>query len=253
MELKKFTDIESTHGHEEELRRASMALIENDPELFRRLERVQKAMTVIFGYTIEYTSRSEDENTMQLLGVRLFNAAASSIKLALSGYYQTAFHQARDIMETGYLLDYFRTSPHQRLAWKQADRKARRQLFDPVKIRVALDERDGDTTRKRAAEYNKLSELASHATFRGFRLTTRGGFGELGPFVEKINLMVWLEEMVLRLGPAAVMYGTQFPDADPKLIRFFQEFSTELIEGFKRSEVNAAAKPTMEGPTEISL
>jgi hypothetical protein len=103
-----------------------------------------------------------------------------------------------------------------------------------VKIRLALDERDGDTTKKREAEYNKLSELASHATFRGFRLTTRGGFGELGPFVEKTNLLAWLEEMVLRLGPSAVMYANQFPDADPKLLQFLQEFGTELIRGFRR-------------------
>jgi hypothetical protein len=102
-----------------------------------------------------------------------------SLKVALSGYYQTAFQQARDIMETGYLLDYFRTSPQQRAVWKQADRKTRGQFFDPVKIRIALDERDSDTTKKREAEYNKLSELASHATFRGFRLMARGEFGEL--------------------------------------------------------------------------
>ena len=80
----------------------------------------------------------------------------------------------------------------------------------------------------------KLSELASHATSRGFQLTTRGGFGELGAFVDKRNLMAWLEEMVLRLGPSAVMYANQFPDADPEMIRFLQEFWTELIQGFKR-------------------
>jgi hypothetical protein len=233
MDRKLFADIEETHSHEEKLRRESMALIEAGPELSRRLEMVQKSMALIFGYTIEHTSRSEDETTVQLLGIRLFNAAASGIKLALSGYYQTAFHQARDIMETGYLHDYFRTSPKQRALWKHVDSRTRRKLFDPVKIRIALDKRDGDTTKKRQAEYNNLSELASHATFRGFQLTTRGGFGELGPFVEKINLMTWLEEMVLRLGPSAVMYANQFPDADPKLIRFFQEFGTELVQGFK--------------------
>jgi hypothetical protein len=79
-----------------------------------------------------------------------------------------------------------------------------------------------------------MQQLASHATFRGFRLTTRGGFGELGPFVEKINLLAWLEEMVLRLGPSAVMFANQFPEADPKLIRFFREFGTELVTGFKK-------------------
>jgi len=103
-----------------------------------------------------------------------------------------------------------------------------------VKIRIALDKRDGDTTKAREAEYAKLSELASHATFRGFQLTTREGVGELGPFVEKRNLMAWLEEMVLRLGPAAVIYAIQFPNADPKLTRFCQEFGTELIHGIRR-------------------
>jgi hypothetical protein len=96
---------------------------------------IQKVMALIFGYTIDHRSRSEDEATMQLLGIRLFNAGASGVKLAFSGYYQTAFHQARDIMETGFLVDYFRTSPEQRAVWKRSDRKMRRELFDPVKIR----------------------------------------------------------------------------------------------------------------------
>ena len=244
MERGLFADIDETHRHEEKLRQESMALIAADPELSRRLEMIQKAMALIFGYTIDHTSRSEDEATMQLLGIRLFNAAASGVKLALSGYYQTAFHQARDIMETGFLLDYFRTSPEQRAVWKRSDRKMRHELFDPVKIGIALGERDGDPRKRRAEEYNKLSELASHATFRGFSLTTRGGFGELGPFVERANLMAWLEEMVLRLGPSAVMYANQFPEADRKLIQFFQEFGTELIQGFKkpRSQGRALAR-----------
>jgi len=231
-----FADINVTHRHEERLREESMALIAADPELARRLHMIEKVKALIFGYTINHPSRSEVESTMQLLGIRLFNAAASGLKLALSGYYQTAFHQARDIMETGFLLDFFRTSPDQRSVWRASDRKTRRKLFDPVKIRIALDERDGDTSKKREAEYNKLSELASHATFRGFQLTTRGGFGELGPFVEKINLLAWLEEMVLRLGPSAVMYANQFPAAGARLVLLFQEVGTELIQGFKRRD-----------------
>jgi len=228
-----FSDLNVTHDHEEKLRAESMALIQSDPELSKRLVIIEKAMTVIFGYTLEHTSRSEDETTVKLLGIRVFNAAASGLKLALSGYYQTAFQQARDIMETGFLLDYFRTSPEKIAIWKGADRAMRRKLFDPVQIRKALDERDGDKEMHRAAEYGKLSELASHATWRGFRLTTRQGFGELGPFVEIINLKAWLHEMVLRLGPSAVMYAEQFTNADPKLVRFFQEFGTELVVGFK--------------------
>ncbi len=229
-----FEDIETTHKHEETLREESLALIKADPEMARRLEMIEKIISLIFVYTIDHKSRSEDENTMQMLGVRLFNAASSGLKLALSGYYQTAFHQARDILEVGYLMDYFRTSPAHRAVWKTADRKMRRDLFDPMKIRIALDARDGDTTKKRAEEYNKLSELASHANFGGFRLTARGGIAELGPFVEKTYLLAWLEEMVLRLGPTSVMYANQFPNADPDLIQFFQEVGTELVNGYMR-------------------
>lgn len=228
-----FSDLNGTHEHEEKLRAESLALIQGDPELSKRLAMIEKAMAVIFGYTLEHTSRSDDEAAMQMLGIRLFNAAASGVKLALSGYYQTAFQQARDIMETGYLLDYFRTTPEKIAVWRASDRRMRRKLFDPVQIRKALDERDGNAEARRAAEYNKLSELASHATWRGFSLTTRQRFAELGPFVEAINLKAWLHEMVLRLGPSAVMYANQFPNADKRLVRLFQEFGTELILGFK--------------------
>jgi hypothetical protein len=228
----RFADFEETHEHEEKLRQESMSLVQADPEMSRRLEMIQKIMSLIFVYTIDHKSQSEEENTMQMLGVRLFNAASSGVKLALSGYYQTAFHQTRDILEVGYLMDYFRTSPEQRAVWKKADRKMRRELFDPVKIRIALDARDNDTSKKRFEEYNKLSELASHANFGGFRLTTRGGISELGPFVEKQFLLAWLEEVVLRLGPTAVMYANQFANPDPKLTHFFQEVGTELVQGY---------------------
>lgn len=220
------------------MRAESVALIQSDPELLKRLAIVQKAMAIIFGFTLDHTSLSDNEATMQMLGIRLFNAAASGVKLALSGYYQTAFQQARDIMETGFLLDYFRTSPEKIAVWKTADRATRRKLFDPVQIRKALDERDGDTRMRRATEYSRLSELAFHATWRGFILTARDGFGELGPFVEVINLKAWLHEMVLRLGPSAVMYANQFPKADHRLVQLFQEFGTELILGFKDDPVS---------------
>jgi len=174
METGQFEDIEVTHKHEEELREESMKLVRADSEMARRLEMIQKLMSLIFVYTIDHKSQSEGENTMQMLGVRLFNAASSGIKLALSGYYQTAFHQVRHILEVGFLMDYFRTSPAERSVWKKAGRKERREKFDPVKIRIALDTRDGDTSKKRAEEYNKLSEMASQANFGGFRLTTRG-------------------------------------------------------------------------------
>jgi hypothetical protein len=228
-----FENFTVTHAKEEELRVESMKLILQDEELARRLRTIEGAIALVFGYTIEYTAKNDDERTMQMLGIRLFNGAAAGVKLALSGYYQIAFQQARDILETGFLLDYFRTSPSDIAVWRASDRATRRKRFDPVKIRIALDERDGDTSRGREREYNKLSESASHATMRGFALTRRDNFGELGPFVEKRNLLAWLQEMVLRFGPAAVMYANQFPDAPDNLVEFFQKFGTELV-GYKK-------------------
>jgi len=64
-------------------------------------------------------------------------------------------------------------------------------------------------------------------------MTTRQGIGELGPFVEAINLKALLHEMVLRLGPSAVMYANHFPNAAPKLEQFFRDFGTELVLCFK--------------------
>jgi hypothetical protein len=74
------SDLNATHDHEEKLRGESIALIHADPELSKRLAVIEKAMTVIFGYTLEHTSRSDDEAAMQMLGIRLFNAAASGVK-----------------------------------------------------------------------------------------------------------------------------------------------------------------------------
>ena len=95
-------DIDHIHEHEEKLRRETMALIASDAELSRRLRMVEGLLALISAYTLSHRSKFDDEATMQLLGIRLFNAGASGLKLALSGYYQTAFHQARDIMETGF-------------------------------------------------------------------------------------------------------------------------------------------------------
>jgi hypothetical protein len=230
-----FDNFRGTHAHEEKLRAETMALIEADAAMRMRFSLVEKALSLIFAYTHDHTARSDDELTVQMLGIRIFNAAASSIKLALSGYYQTAFGQVRDIMETGFLIDLFRTSPKKIVEWKNADDKALRDVFAPFKVRDALDKRDGHKEKKRAKQYKILCEYAAHATFRGFRMTMRNGNGELGPFVEEKNLRAWVEEMVLRLGPTAVIYAQLFPKANAEFEAFLQGFGTELVTGMQRA------------------
>jgi len=100
-----FTDLIATHDHEEKLREQSLELIRHDPALSKRLATIERAMAIIFGFTLDHEGTTTEQRTIQLVGIRLFNAAASAVKLALSGYYQPAFHQVRDILETGFLLD----------------------------------------------------------------------------------------------------------------------------------------------------
>ena len=184
-------------------------------------------MGILFGFTHDTKARSNDELTIQYLGIRLFNAAAASIKLVLSGYPQLALAQIRDVVEVAFLLDYFLTSPGEINVWRTADNKDRKGKFSPVRIRMALDERDGNKEKKRAKVYATLSENATHATYAGFALTSKDGLGHVGPFVDERKLRVWTQEMALRLVPAACSFGLHFPDAPQEVRSLFDGFISQ--------------------------
>jgi hypothetical protein len=197
----------SLHRHEEELRSKSLAAIEADPVLSEHWNFVAEAMNAIYAFTHDHPHESENELTLQYLGIRLFNAGGASTKLALSGYYQKAFHQVRDIIETSFLVDYLATNPSKIDAWRRADKKQRIAQFGPAVIRNALDRRDGYTSGERKRIYDLISEQASHASYPGITLTTTGpdNMAQVGPFFDEMKLRVWLQEMALRLSPAALM------------------------------------------------
>ena len=127
-------NVAKLHEYEEQLRAESLALIAKHADLTDHWKLVQEAMNVIFAFVNEHVEVSDDELTMQFLGIRLFNAAAASIKLALSGYYQKAFVHVRDILETYFLVDYLRSNPAQISVWKTADKKRLKRDFSPVRI-----------------------------------------------------------------------------------------------------------------------
>jgi len=93
-------NIKTLHAHEEKLRAQSLELIKKDNELSTHWEMIAEAMNVIYAFSHDHVHQSEDELTLQLFDIRLFNAAGASIELGLSGYYQKAFDQVRDIVET---------------------------------------------------------------------------------------------------------------------------------------------------------
>lgn len=205
------------HQHEESIRAESLALIAKRTDLTDHLALVREAMNVVWAFTQEHVHNSDDELIFQLLGIRLFNAAAVSIKLGLAGYYQKAFVHVRDIVETYFLVDYLRSNPGRVAVWKGADKRQRAREFSPRRIREELDQRDGYVEGGRKAIYDLISEHASHATYRGFHLTTQGGLGKIGPFVDEVKLQAWLEEMAKRFGHAAIVLLSDFEGLDVRL------------------------------------
>ena len=194
-------NLHTLHGEEEKLRERSLVVINQRADLRDHVAIVAEAMDVIWAFSHDHTRENEDELTLQFFGIRLFNAAAASIKLALSGYYQKAFDQVRDVIETGFLVDYLISHPSEIPVWRAADKKTRKNRFGPDAIRRALDKRDGYTGEKRKMIYDLISEAASHPSFKGFALlaSTDTNLGEMGPFFDETKLTAWLQELVKHL------------------------------------------------------
>ncbi|QOJ24777.1 MAG: hypothetical protein HRU78_14945 [Gammaproteobacteria bacterium] len=208
----------SLHKHEEKIREDSFRLIEAQQNLSDHLAMIHGSMTVIYALAHDHANATDDELTVQYLGLRLFNSTASSIKLGLSGYYQSAFALMRDIFETVALLDYLQTNPNQIAVWKTSDKKQRIAKFGPGAIRNALNSRDQLSGNKRKEMYDRLSEYASHATAPSFQLLAPERLGKIGPFLSEKYLRTWLEEMVKFLVHGATIFMDHFENVEPPLL-----------------------------------
>lgn len=157
----------------------------------------------------------EDLKVIQLLGMRTFNAFGASLNLTLSGYHQNAALILRDVLETVFLINYFAGDRSLIERWRFADKKTRREEFAPVKVREALDKRDGFTSKKRFEMYELFSELAGHPTMKSAYMMRpqRDGDAVIGPFMEATAL----EAVISEMGRLAVQVGEQldlfFPSA----------------------------------------
>ncbi|MEY9180357.1 hypothetical protein ABIG06_002279 [Bradyrhizobium sp. USDA 326] len=191
------------HEAEELLRAKSLEII-RDNDLQAHLAIVELAMDLA-DILRQFPTDDEDLKVIQILGMRTFNAFASSLKLALSGYMQNSTLVMRDVLETVFLLDLFRGEPSLIREWRFADKQQIRKKFSPVKVREALDKRYGHTAKKRAELYQLFSELAAHPTMKSALMLRPeiGGDAVIGPFVEKGALMVQLSE----IGRLAVQVG----------------------------------------------
>jgi len=197
------SNLKLLHQGEEDLRLKSAQLIGADQALLLHLHAVEGAMDML-DVLRQVPTEDEDLKVILVLGMRVFNAFASSLKLILSGYYQHGAMIMRDILETVFLLDLFRTDRPAITRWRLADKKMRKKDFKPVVVREALDKRDGFTTKKRALMYELFSELASHPSMESISmLRPKGMDARNGPFVDPTALEATLSEM----GRLAVQTG----------------------------------------------
>jgi hypothetical protein len=201
------------HRGEEDLRGKAVSWVEDDARLPLHIAVVEHSMDLA-DLLRQFETMDEDLKVIQILGMRAFNAFGASLKLALSGYSQNSALVMRDILETVFLIDLLQGDRSLIEKWRFADKKARMKEFGPVKVREALDRRDGFTSRKRAETYELFSELAGHPTMKSSWMMRpqRNGDAVIGPFMEKTSL----EAVIAEMGRLAIQVGEQLNLFFPK-------------------------------------
>ena len=162
----------------------------------------------------QFETDDEDLKVIQILSMRIFNAFGASVKLVLSGYVQNGALVMRDILETVFLLNLFKGDLAAIKRWRLANTRKEKDEFRPVKVRDALDERDGFEGKKRAALYKLFSELAGHPNMKSVHMMRpqKDGDAVIGPFVEGTSLEAVLSEMGRLAVQAGEIQDAFFPD-----------------------------------------
>ncbi|MHA1278046.1 MAG: hypothetical protein ACTSQ8_12725 [Candidatus Helarchaeota archaeon] len=204
------TILEFIHNKENEIGYKNLEVINSDSDCGIHLNLLQKATTLLFEIIMTYKYKSDDELCLLGIGIRLFNDIMSSFKLMISGYYQISLSIQRDLLETGFLLDYFRTDKSLITKWRTCSRMERLKMFSPKKVRDKLDERDRVKTRERERQYQLFCEYTSHPTHIGSELIAKEGLGEIGPFTDELKLKNTLFELTKQTHHAVAHFIAHF-------------------------------------------
>jgi hypothetical protein len=187
------------HHGEENQRTESLRRIQGWPGTSHHIQMIEGSMDLIHHLLQPTDGKDKDDLAVKVLGIRIFNTLAVTMKLALSGYYQAAAAQLRDALETTFLLDYFTTDRNLIGLWRTLSEKERDKRFKPVVVREALDKRDGTTARKRGAAYKMFCRLASHPNPDSVTMLVPHGntIAHCGPFLDDGGLKAIVREAAL--------------------------------------------------------
>jgi len=228
-------NLESLNRYEEELRKQSIFEINKSLELVNHLGIVHASLDIIYNLNIAYENPTDDELIIQCLGTRLFNSVVSSLKLLLTGYYQNSFALQRDILETGFLLDFFSIDRTRISDWKNSNERERLRKYGPKTIRCELDKRDKFKGEKRRQEYQKLCGYATHPTYPGFKLIAPNGLVKIGPFFKIEYLKSALEGLVMYVPNFAIIYISYFnlKNLSPEIFEIFLKEYMDFLDKAK--------------------
>lgn len=197
--------LEVLHKGELEIRTESILRVNSEMDLKEHLAQIDKAMRFLHLVVTTHTAQNQSEQTLMPIGARLFNSTALALRDLLAGYYQGSIASIRDILEVGFLCDYFHHFPEKIVEWRNSDASLRRKSFSAFEIRKRLDSIDGFEGNKRGATYATLCEFGTHMTYPGLRTLNSSGPVSVGPFFDPRYLRGCLEELA-KLGPSSVVH-----------------------------------------------
>jgi hypothetical protein len=181
--------------------------VDADPELRDHIAIINASFAAFDHILHSYQHQNVNELTVLRLGVRMFNAAGAGLKLARAGYYQPAFAQIRDLLETSFLLDYFKQDPSKIEVWRTSDHQGRKKHFSPHTVRKALEAQD-DFISTRHVTYSNLSEYAAHPAPEGFVLISPNNMmTQIGPFPDEDRIRAFLQDLARFLASATMTFA----------------------------------------------
>lgn len=184
---------------EEEIRAASIELIESDAKLSQHMAMIDAMLGLLDDVGRSYEGRDEDGIAVTFLLMRLFNDLAAASKLILGGYYQVGLATARDAMELIFILHYFALDRASIARWRAGTEGQPGSEFTPANIRKVLDASEGSTEPTRKMHYKYLSAVAAHPSSWG-NLMLRPGNGavaKIGPFLDHRLLLAGFQELAV--------------------------------------------------------
>lgn len=200
-------NLHSLHSQEELLRTKALEFIASNSEMQDHIATAEVAMDLLNYFARNAPLDTEDQKVIAYLAIRVFNDMGAAWKLISSGYFQVAAMVQRDVVETVFLVGYFRLKPEMVAVWRTADEKTRRDTFKPVAIRIALDDAAGKGVSKRKAIYSMFSTLAAHPTIESLAmLRPDGKDAAIGPYMEA----QWLNALLAEHAKVALQAGMEF-------------------------------------------